>query len=71
MVYIIIKVNLGDPETPVRLWWKFRITTESKAHDIISSIITLMKLRQLYPPIKLYNAGKLKVSNLHEMYYEE
>ena len=28
-------------------------------------------MRDLYPPIEPYNHGKLKVSQLHTIYYEE
>jgi hypothetical protein len=29
------------------------------------------ELRTLYPPIEPFNTGKLKVSDIHEIYYEE
>ena len=29
------------------------------------------QLRTLYPPIEPFNSGKLKVSDIHELYYEE
>ena len=28
-------------------------------------------LRSFYPPIEPYNTGRLKVSDIHELYYEE
>jgi proline iminopeptidase len=29
------------------------------------------ELRGLYPPIQPFNTGRLKVSDIHEIYYEE
>ena len=32
---------------------------------------TMTQLRTLYPPIEPYNTGRLKVSDIHEIYYEQ
>jgi proline iminopeptidase len=35
------------------------------------NVVQSSSLRDLYPEIEPYNTGFLKVSDLHELYYEE
>lgn len=37
----------------------------------IMSTVPKKELRTLYPPIEPFNTGMLKVSDIHEIYYEE
>ena len=40
-------------------------------NDAAASSMTEKKAGELYPPIEPYNIGWLRVSDIHEIYYEE
>ena len=49
----------------------WRARTSNRAPRNTPRSLQPQKLRSLYPPIEPYNSGYLKVSDLHEIYYEE
>lgn len=66
---MLIKLFLSRTAIALEIFSKTFKTTNFYA-TIISPVIANI-MRELYPPIQPYNEGKLKVSDLHTLHYEE
>lgn len=65
---------VGNPSSCDReqgLGLNMATTNDATTNDAATSSMTEKKAGELYPPIEPYNIGWLRVSDIHEIYYEE